>query len=94
MMANMTRLSTCSVTTPTMNLALAQLLKGDITKAKTTMDAVKPCKCGAPSYLKAVIAARQDNKDGVLNGLREAIGYNSDWKNYAHDRPRVCEVLH
>ncbi len=69
--------------TPTMNLALAQLLKGDITKAKTTMDAVKPCKCGAPSYLKAVIAARQDNKDGVLNALREAVGYNSDWKNYA-----------
>lgn len=68
---------------PTMNLALAQLLKGDINKAKTTMDSVKPCKCGAPSYLKAVIAARQDNKDGVLNSLREAIGYNSDWKNYA-----------
>jgi tetratricopeptide (TPR) repeat protein len=68
---------------PTMNLALAQLLKGDINKAKTTMDAVPPCKCGAPSYLKAVIAARLDNKDGVLNGLREAIGYNTDWKNYA-----------
>lgn len=68
---------------PTMNLALAQLLKGDLNKAKTTMDAVKPCKCGAPSYLKAVIAARLDNKDGVLNGLREAVGYNTDWKNYA-----------
>ena len=69
--------------TPTMNLALAQLLKGDLNKAKTTMDAVKPCKCGAPSYFKAVIAARLDNKDGVISGLREAIGYNSDWKNYA-----------
>jgi tetratricopeptide (TPR) repeat protein len=68
---------------PSMNLALAQLLKGDINKAKTTMDAVPPCKCGAPSYLKAVIAARLDNKDGVLNNLREAIGYNTDWKNYA-----------
>jgi tetratricopeptide (TPR) repeat protein len=68
---------------PTMNLALAQLLKGDLTKAKATMDAVPPCKCGAPSYLKAVIAARQDNKDAVVNSLREAIGYNSDWKNYA-----------
>ncbi len=68
---------------PTMNLALAQLLKGDFSKAKTTMDAVAPCKCGAPSYLKAVIAARQDNKDAALNSLREAIGYNSDWKNYA-----------
>ncbi len=69
--------------TPTMNLALAQLLKGDINKAKMTMDAVEPCKCGAPSYLKAVIAARLDNKDGVINGLREAFGYNAKWKNYA-----------
>lgn len=69
--------------TPTMNLALAQLLKGDLNKAKTTMESVKPCKCGAPSYLKAVIAARLDDRDGVLNGLREAIGYNQDWKNYA-----------
>ena len=69
--------------TPTMNLALAQLLKGDTNKAKTTMDAVEPCKCGAPSYLKAVIAARLDNKDGVINGLREAFGYNAKWKNYA-----------
>ena len=69
--------------TPTMNLALAQLLKGDVNKAKTTMDAVKPCKCGAPSYFKAVIAARLDNKDGVINALREAIGYNTKWKNYA-----------
>ncbi len=68
---------------PSMNLALAQLLKGDINKAKATMDAVPPCKCGAPSYLKAVIAARLDDKDGVLNNLREAIGYNTDWKNYA-----------
>lgn len=69
--------------TPTMNLALAQLLKGDLNKAKTTMESVEPCKCGAPSYLKAVIAARLDDKDGVINGLREAIGYNSDWKNFA-----------
>jgi tetratricopeptide (TPR) repeat protein/uncharacterized protein YfkK (UPF0435 family) len=69
--------------TPSMNLALAQLLKGDLNKAKTTMESVEPCKCGAPSYLKAVIAARLDNKDGVLAGLKEAIGYNADWKNYA-----------
>lgn len=69
--------------TPSMNLALAQLLKGDLNKAKTTMASVKPCKCGAPSYLKAVIAARLDDRDGVLNSLREAVGYNAQWKNYA-----------
>jgi tetratricopeptide (TPR) repeat protein len=68
---------------PSMNLALAQLLKGDVNKAQATMASVPPCKCGAPSYLKAVIAARNDDKDGMINGLREAIGYNSDWKNYA-----------
>ena len=69
--------------TPSMNLALAQLLKGDLNKAKTTMESVEPCKCGAPSYLKAVIAARLDDKNGVLAGLKEAIAYNADWKNYA-----------
>jgi len=68
---------------PTMNLALAQLLKGDLNKAKTTMDAVPPCKCGAPSYLKAVIGARMDNKDVMILNLREAIGYNTNWMNYA-----------
>lgn len=68
---------------PSMNLALAQLLKGDLNKAKATMDAVPPCKCGAPSYLKAVIGARMDNKDVMINNLREAIGYNSNWMNYA-----------
>ncbi|MCU0378816.1 MAG: hypothetical protein MUC78_11230 [Bacteroidales bacterium] len=68
---------------PSMNLALAQLLKGDFNKAKATMDTVKPCKCGAPSYLKAVIAARSDNRDGVMNNLREAVGYSANWKNYA-----------
>lgn len=68
---------------PSMNLALAQLLKGDLNKAKTTMASVPPCKCGAPSYLKAVIAARLDDRDGVINNLREAVGYNADWKNYA-----------
>jgi tetratricopeptide (TPR) repeat protein len=68
---------------PSMNLALAQLLKGDLNKAKATMDAVPPCKCGAPSYLKAVIGARMDNKDAVINNLREAIGYNANWMNYA-----------
>lgn len=68
---------------PSMNLALAQLLKGDLNKAKATMDAVPPCECGAPSYLKAVIGARMDNRDDMLNGLREAIGHNNSWMNYA-----------
>jgi Flp pilus assembly protein TadD len=69
---------------PCFNLALAQLLKGDANKAKATLDAMKEmCKCGKPSYLKAVVGARLDNRDYMLNGLREAVGFNADWKAYA-----------
>jgi hypothetical protein len=48
-----------------MNLALAQLLKGDLNMARQRWNQFEPCKCGAPSYLKAVIAARLVDKDGV-----------------------------
>jgi Flp pilus assembly protein TadD len=71
-------------TEPCFNLALAQLLKGDVNKAKATLDSMKEmCKCGKPSYLKAVIGARLDNRDYMLGGLREAVGFNADWKAYA-----------
>jgi Flp pilus assembly protein TadD len=71
-------------TEPCFNLALAQLCKGDVNQAKVTLDNMKEmCKCGRPSYLKAVVGARLDNRDYMLNGLREAIGFNADWKAYA-----------
>ncbi|MCX6332736.1 MAG: hypothetical protein NT092_00340 [Bacteroidia bacterium] len=71
-------------TEPCFNLALAQLLKGDVNKAKVTLDSMKEmCKCGRPSYLKAVVGARLDDRDYMLNGLREAVGFNADWKAYA-----------
>jgi Flp pilus assembly protein TadD len=71
-------------TEPCFNLALAQLLKGDVNKAKATLDSMKEmCKCGKPSYLKAVVGARLDNRDYMLGGLREAVGFNADWKAYA-----------
>jgi tetratricopeptide (TPR) repeat protein len=71
-------------TEPCFNLALAQLLKGDVNKAKLTLDAIKePCKCGKPSYLKAVVGARLDDRTYMLNGLREAIGFKPEWKAYA-----------
>jgi hypothetical protein len=41
------------------------------------------CKCGKPSYLKAIIGARLDDKNYMMNNLREAIGFNADWKAYA-----------
>ena len=71
-------------TEPCFNLALAQVLKGDVNKAKATLDSMKEmCKCGKPSYLKAIVGARLDNRDYMLNGLREAVGFNADWKAYA-----------
>jgi hypothetical protein len=71
-------------TEPCFNLALAQLLKGDVNKAKATLDSMKDlCKCGKPSYLKAIVGARLDDKNYMLAGLREAIGFKPEWKAYA-----------
>ncbi len=71
-------------TEPCFNLALAELLKGDVNKAKSTLDAMKDlCKCGKPSYLKAVVGARLDDKNYMISGLKEAVGFNADWKAYA-----------
>jgi tetratricopeptide (TPR) repeat protein len=69
---------------PSYDLALALLLKGDVNKAKVTLEALKElCKCGKPSYLKAVVGARLDDRNYMLNNLREAIGLKADWKAYA-----------
>jgi len=70
---------------PSFNNALAHLLKGDMSKAKNMLDNMDMLECGSSSYLKAVIGARMDNKDYMLNGLREAIEYNADWAGYAAD---------
>jgi len=65
------------------NHALALTLKGDLTRAKSMLDGMEMCECGRPSYLKAVVGARMDNKDYTIAGLKEAIGYNAEWKEYA-----------
>jgi tetratricopeptide (TPR) repeat protein len=71
-------------TEPSFNLALAQLLKGDTNKAKQTLDSMKELgKSGKPSYLKAIIGARTDDRNYMLNNLREAIGFKPEWKAYA-----------
>ncbi len=71
-------------TEPSFNLALAEYLKGDVNKAKTTLDGMKDLgKTGKPSYLKAVIGARLDDRNYMLTNLREAIGANPEWKGYA-----------
>ena len=40
-------------------------------------------KSGKPSYLKAIVGARLDDKNYMLNNLREAIGFKAEWKTYA-----------
>ena len=69
---------------PSYNLALALVLKGDVKKAKTTLDNLKEVgKTGKPAYLKAVVGARLDDRNYMLAGLREAIGFDAKWKDYA-----------
>ena len=71
-------------TEPCFNLALAQLLKGDVNQAKATLDKMtESCASGKPSYLRAVVGARLDDKTYMLNGLREAFAANANWKAYA-----------
>ncbi|MGC1390910.1 MAG: hypothetical protein WA816_07715 [Bacteroidales bacterium] len=69
---------------PCFNLALALYLKGDVAKAKSTLDSMKElCKCGKPAYLKAVIGAKLEDRAYMLSNLREAIGDKIEWKAYA-----------
>jgi len=71
-------------TEPCFNLALAQLLKGDVNKAKVTLDSAEAlCPDGRGEYLKAVVGARLDDRDYMLNGLRESVGKDAKWKEYA-----------
>ncbi len=71
-------------TEPDFNLALALVLKGDVTKAKSTLDNVKDvAKTGKPAYLKAVVGARQDDKNALTNNLRDAVAANAQWKGLA-----------
>jgi len=65
------------------NLALAQLLKGDVNRAKATLDNMKEtCKGNVP-YLKAIVGARLDDKNYMFSGLREAIGIDPAFKAMA-----------
>ncbi len=69
---------------PSYGLALASLLKGDVSKAKSTLESIRSTsKTGNAQYLKAVVGARLDDRNYMLNNLREAIGINSAWKAYA-----------
>ena len=56
----------------TNSAALAQILAKDYSKAKNTLDAVQHADAYT-DYLKAVLGARTNNENLVINSLRDAI---------------------
>jgi len=68
--------------TPSCNLALAQMLKGDVNQAKVTLDAISAPPAKA-SYLKAIVGARLDNRTYSLDGLRAAVAGDTKYKALA-----------
>ena len=71
-------------TEPCFNLALALVLKGDVNKAKSTLDRMKEmCKCGNHLTLKLLLVHVSMTRTICLTDLREAIGFKAEWKAYA-----------
>jgi hypothetical protein len=68
---------------PCFNNALALVLKGDVNKAKVMLDGMKDACKGKRDYLKGVVGARLDDRNYMLNGIREAIATDGKWKGYA-----------
>ena len=67
--------------------ALIQLLQKDYSTAKSTIDCVQP-KDGKSYYLAAVIGARQNIENDVINNLQQAIQWD---KNYAKEALKDAE---
>ncbi len=64
------------------NKSLAQLLAGNTSAAQTTIDGVKSDQ-GIYFYLKAIVAARDNKVDKVIENLRTAIAKDESLKAYA-----------
>ena len=64
------------------NAALAQILTKDYSKASQTLNAV-PTPNATTSYLKAVVAARTNDANGVISNLKDAIAKDASLKNEA-----------
>lgn len=67
----------------TFNKALAQTLNGDLSTALSTIDASPDAESAIGYYLKAIIGARQDNLDLVVNNLKSAFAKDSSLKGKA-----------
>ena len=63
------------------NAALAQILTKDYNKAQQTLNAVAT-PCGTTDYLKAIVAARTNNTNGVISSLKAAIAKDN---KFAHE---------
>jgi len=67
----------------TFNKALAQTLNGDYSDALTTLDESVDAESAIGYYLKAIIGARQDNLDLVVNNLKSAFAKDPGLKEKA-----------
>lgn len=62
------------------NKALAQVLNGDTSGALTTIDESEDKETAMGYYLKAIIGARTNNQDMLINNLKSAIGKDASLK--------------
>ena len=63
-------------------VALTQLLNKDYAGAKASIDCIQP-KDAKAFYLAAIIGARQNNENDVINNLKQAIDLNNSYKTDA-----------
>ncbi|MCR5049862.1 MAG: tetratricopeptide repeat protein [Paludibacteraceae bacterium] len=66
------------------NAAVQQILNEDYAGARQTLDNVKEPNA-TTSYLKAIVAARTNDKDGVYSNLKDAIAKDSSYKARANE---------
>ena len=69
-------------TVPTFNKALAETLNRSTADAKSTLNNVESEDAWV-DYLKAIVAAKNSDQDGVISNLKNACKKNSELKNYA-----------
>ena len=69
-------------TVPTFNKALAETLNRSTADAKSTLNNVESEDAWV-DYLKAIVAAKNSDKDGVIDNLKNDCKKNSELKNYA-----------
>ncbi len=69
-------------TAPSFNAALAKLLNGNKTGAKNTLEAIDH-KCPWGDYLKAVVGARMDDENYIIENLKAAIAADDELKALA-----------